>query len=110
MWTGGEFDDCSVNRNQAKPSRIISTPIRLSGRRRHAYRPMPMKLQPTAGPKMAHTAGLSTWSLASATAAATAPASSAAITMAMVRASADIAAQYVGGGLQNAWMAPPGAR
>ena len=32
--TSAEFDDCSVNRNQPNPSRIISTPIRRSGRRR----------------------------------------------------------------------------
>ena len=64
----------SVNRNHAKPSRIMSAPIRLSGRRRHAYRPVPMKLQPTAGPKTAHTALRSWWSLASSSAITTPPA------------------------------------
>ena len=34
----------------------MSAPVRLSGRRRQAYRPVPTKLQPTAGAKIAHTA------------------------------------------------------
>jgi hypothetical protein len=43
-----------VKTNHAKPSSIISAPIRISGLRSQTYRPVPMKLQPTAGPKIAH--------------------------------------------------------
>ena len=63
----------------------MSAPIRLSGRRRHAYSPVPMKLQPTAGPKTAQTASGSWWSLASTRAITPAPAARAASTMAPIR-------------------------
>jgi hypothetical protein len=49
------FAKASAERNHAKPSRTISRPVALSGRRRHAYSPTPMKLHPTTGPKTAHT-------------------------------------------------------
>src|SRR5215207_488300 len=61
-------------------------PVRLSGRRRQAYRPVPMKLQPTAGPKIAQTALASLWSLASTIATTPAPAASAARTTARLPA------------------------
>jgi hypothetical protein len=31
----------------------MSAPMRLSGRRRHTYSPVPMKFRPTSGPKIA---------------------------------------------------------
>ena len=49
------FDASSVNRNQPKPSSTISMPTRFAGRAAHAYRPVPTKLQITAGAKTAHT-------------------------------------------------------
>jgi hypothetical protein len=35
-YTSGESEKFSAERNQAKPSRTISAPVRLSGRRRQA--------------------------------------------------------------------------
>ena len=64
----------SVNRTQAKPSSTMSRPTRLSGRARHAYRPVPTKLQITAGANTAHTTRASRWSLASSIATTAAPA------------------------------------
>ena len=54
VYGSGALACSSMEKNQAKPSATISIPIRLSGRRRHAYRPVPTKLQPTTGPKIAH--------------------------------------------------------
>ena len=85
----GEFADSSVEWNHAKPSSTMSAPVRLSGRRREAYRPVPMKLHPTAGPmklhptagpKIAHTNFASWWSLARTSATTPAPLASAAKT------------------------------
>ena len=36
VYTSGEFEKLSAERNHAKPSSTISTPVRLSGRRRQA--------------------------------------------------------------------------
>jgi hypothetical protein len=55
VWTSGESAAWSVNRNHAKPSSTMRAPVRLSGHRRAAYSPVPMKLQPTSGAKSAHT-------------------------------------------------------
>ena len=60
-------------------------PARLSGRRRCAYSPVPMKLHPTAGPNTAHTARSARWSLDRMIAAVTAPQTSAAMMMRTVR-------------------------
>ena len=80
VWTKAEFDASSVNSHHAKPSPTISAPIRLSGRARHAYSPVPTKLHSTAGPKIAQTVLASWWSLVSATAIVTPPATRAAST------------------------------
>ena len=72
-YTSGALEKFSAARNHAKPSRTISAPVRLSGRRRHAYSPTPMKLQATAGPKTAHTVFAFWWSLASTSATTPAP-------------------------------------
>ncbi len=55
VYTSGTFDRLTAERNHAKPSSTMSMPVRLSGRRLHAYRPVPTKLHPTAGPKIAQT-------------------------------------------------------
>ena len=57
------FADSSVDDSHAKPSSTISMPVRFAGSRRQAYRPVPMKPQPTAGPKIANAALASWWSL-----------------------------------------------
>jgi hypothetical protein len=48
---------------QAKPTAVISAPVRLSGRRHHANRPVPMNDQPTSTPSAAVTPRSCTWSL-----------------------------------------------
>ena len=68
MNTSGAFAASSVETYQAKPSGTISAPVRLSGRRRHAYSPVPTKLQPTTGSNTALRTRKSTWSLARMTA------------------------------------------
>ena len=83
--TSGEFAAESGPRNQAKPTRTISNPKRDSGRRRHAYSPVPTKLHPTTGPKTAHTPGSGKCSLPSTSSTSPTPQSRAAAAMASVR-------------------------
>ena len=86
VYTSGEFAASIAARSQAKPIATISAPVRLSGRRRQAYRPVPMKIHPTAGWNTAHTGFVSTWSLASISATTPPPAASAATTTARIPA------------------------
>src|SRR3954447_14951116 len=85
-YSGGEFVSDRAGRNHAKPCTTISIPTRLSGRRRQAYRPVPMKVHPTTGHRCARAVSASEWSLASTAASEPAPHSSAATTTARMRA------------------------
>src|SRR4051794_31843705 len=49
------LDSVSPERNQAKPTPVMSSPKRFSGRRHQAKTPVPMKLSPMSGPRMAVT-------------------------------------------------------
>jgi hypothetical protein len=51
----------STLRKYAKPTAVISTPKRLSGRRHHAYSPTPIHDQPRNSPSAALNAFESTW-------------------------------------------------
>jgi hypothetical protein len=84
-YSSGASDRPITETNHAKPSSTISAPVRLSGRRRSAYRPVPMKLHPTAGPKIAQTALASWWSLERIRTTAAAPHTTAATTMPRMR-------------------------
>jgi hypothetical protein len=86
VYTSGEFETSSAARSQAKPIATISAPVRLSGRRRQAYRPVPMKIHPTAGWNTAHTGFVSTWSLVSTSAITAPPARRPATTTTLIRA------------------------
>ena len=68
VYTSGTFDRLTAERNHAKPNSTMSMPVRLSGRLRQAYRPVPTNAHPTAGPKIAQTTCGSWWSLVSASA------------------------------------------
>ena len=85
VYTSGGFAKLSAGTHHAKPSSTISSPVRLSGRTRDAYSPVPTKLQITIGPSTAQATSASSRSLASTTATVAAPATSAARTMARVR-------------------------
>ena len=78
MNTSGAFAASSADTYQAKPIATSSTPVRLSGRRRHAYSPVPTKHQPTSGSNTALRTRKSTWSLARMTAPTPTPAAKAA--------------------------------
>src|SRR4051812_26812156 len=49
------LDSVSPERNQAMPTPVMSSPKRFSGRRHQAKTPVPMKLSPMSGPRMAVT-------------------------------------------------------
>src|SRR5436190_1519279 len=49
------LDSVSPERNQAMPTPVMSSPKRLRGRRHQAKTPVPMKLSPMSGPRMAVT-------------------------------------------------------
>jgi hypothetical protein len=51
--TSAAFAAASACRNHANPVTTIRSPNRYSGRRWRAYSPVPMKLQPTNGPRIA---------------------------------------------------------
>src|SRR3954469_11201457 len=51
----------SVCPNQAKPTPVISAPVRLAGRRHHANSPVPMNDQPTSSSTTATRARSSSW-------------------------------------------------
>src|SRR5919197_2622426 len=51
--TVGLLDSARPARNQAKPTPVISSPKRFSGRRHQAKTPVPMKLSPMTGPRIA---------------------------------------------------------
>ncbi len=46
-------DSTSAPANHAKPTAVISSPKRFSGRRHQANTPVPMKLSPMSGPRIA---------------------------------------------------------
>ena len=83
--TSGASDAYNGPRNQAKPTRTMSSPKRDSGRRRHAYRPAPTKLHPTTGPNTTHTSGSEKCSLLRTSSTSPTPQSRAAAAMASVR-------------------------
>ena len=87
MYSNGEFAKTKPATHQAKPNSTISMPVRLSGCRRRASRPVPTKFHATSGPKTAQTALASWWSLAITSTATIAPHASAATTTARMRAS-----------------------
>src|SRR5215218_11312015 len=58
------LDSASAPQKNAKPTAVMSAPTRFSGRRHHAYRPTPTKLQPTNGPRIRVGTLLASWSLA----------------------------------------------
>src|SRR4051812_48623396 len=73
-------------------------PVRLSGRRRSAKSPVPTKLQPTIGPKIAQTTLPVAWSLRAISAAAARPQTSAARATATVRRALMARCSLAGGG------------
>ena len=85
MNTIGESAAVSGARSHANPVSVINRPERDSGRRRHAYRPVPTKLHPMSGPKTAHTPGSAKCSLPSTSRTSPTPQSRAPATMASDR-------------------------
>jgi hypothetical protein len=57
------LDSVSAERNQAKPTPVISAPKRLCGRRSQAKTPVPQKLRPMNGPTVADSSLALSWSL-----------------------------------------------
>ena len=51
METSELSDSTSAPANHAKPTAVISSPKRFSGRRHQANTPVPMKLSPMSGPE-----------------------------------------------------------
>ena len=83
--SGGSSAAPSGVKNHANPSSVMSAPKWDSGRRRHAYRPVPTKLQPTSGPKSAHAPRSATRSPVTTTTLTARPAASAAAAKTKVR-------------------------
>src|SRR4051794_20060576 len=63
VYGSAAFANASAARHHANPSATRSAPMRLSGRWRQAYRPVPTKLQMTIGPHTAHARSASARSL-----------------------------------------------
>ena len=56
-------ESTSAPANHAKPTAVMSSPKRFSGRRHQANTPVPMKLSPMSGPRIASTTFWSSWLL-----------------------------------------------
>ncbi len=74
--TAGSFDSPRAPRNHVKPTSASSRPVRLSGRRRAAMAPLPMKAQPRRRPRTLVRRGCVSWSLVRTRVSAIAPATS----------------------------------
>jgi hypothetical protein len=72
------FDALINAANQAKPAAVIRAPVRFSGRRHHAARPVPVNDHPTRRPSAASTPRWWTWPLRRTSTRETAPARTAA--------------------------------